>query len=200
MNKFEGVFSFIPFINQYDPWVRVLILFLIFLLVVVLVTTYPKHQLSSDVTSEQGTKTSNFTKIGEVKGDYVVRDKIIVNSYGDKEGVVRKPNSLKISEIREAINKAAPLQKDIIKGSFKNILIEWDLALFRAEIEDKGIVRLVFTTRDLTNYLVLCRVPVADYPELNILHEGARIKVRGRIEKVDSLSIDLKDVMLFFPS
>lgn len=82
MSKLDW-FNFIPFLNQYDVWARIVV-FLCLIIAVGVLLFAPRHPQSSSVSSVQETKIDKSTKIDEVKGDYVAGDKVVYPTYESK--------------------------------------------------------------------------------------------------------------------
>ena len=112
------------------------------------------------------------------------------------------PIQVTFADIQKAIDDAIPLQKGQIKENYVGIWVEWDAYLASASKEDDDTVELLLLTNKRGTSaeieIVKCKVSLNEYRVLGILPEGARIRVRGEIERVDWGSINLKDVKLFF--
>ena len=143
------------------------------------------------------------TKIDAVKGDYVARDKIVHHNYEVKEKIsTEKISSLSFSEIKEAIDRVPPFQKDVAGSYFKGIKVEWYGYLSSVRKKDANSVYLGLSSdRKIESIFdfIHCEVPIKDYPELSILPEGAKIRIQGEILEVSNLGVELINVVLFLP-
>lgn len=100
-------------------------------------------------------------------------------------------------DIEKAIDNVPPLQRDSIAKSYVGINVEW-ITYFRwASKLDGGQVYLRLSVDE--NYRgrsIMCRVAEKEYPELNILQEGAKIRISGKIINASSFDIELSKVRL----
>jgi len=124
---------------------------------------------------------------------------------GSKKGEdvigIERISPLKFSEIGKRIDKAAPLQKDEIRKSFKGIKVAWDTYLKSASKDEKNIVTLWLSPGCKaidTLCTIRCTVLLDDYPELGILPKGAKIRIQGKITNADKFDVELANVKLFF--
>lgn len=201
IDKIKWLISLIPFLNRYPIWAQIVILLCLFIVLSILVFAYPKHSQSSNA---QVNKIYKSTEIEEVKGDYVAGDKVagdkvVYNKYEDKkDNTSKKISLLSIEDIEETIEKFPPAQRDDARNNFKGIKVEWDLYLFNARKERNNIIRLTLGTEKRGFPFVICNVSLKEYPELAVLPKDTKIKIRGEIEKVDGLDIELTNVELFF--
>ncbi|MCK5133468.1 MAG: hypothetical protein KAR40_15115 [Candidatus Sabulitectum sp.] len=104
-------------------------------------------------------------------------------------------SSISPKDIKDAIDKALPLQKLAIYKSFEGIKIEWDTLLTTAT-EENGNITLMLSLKDVMMLYVWCSVKYADYRELGIMPKDSKIRVYGVIETVDNMSVRLRDVEL----
>ena len=74
--------------------------------------------------------------------------------------------------------------------------VDWALCYADGHKSLPGYARLMFRSRPSDVKYIAVDVPVADYPWLGRLRRNEPVQVRGRIAKVGSLSIELKDAGL----
>lgn len=161
-----------------------------------------QQQKAETIISSPTTMTSSKV-VGEVKGDYVGRDKIVNNNYESNIKTMPDVTSLlSVSKIRESIQKSPPLQRAEVRNSFKGIKVIWDGYLESADKKYNNIVSIYLSPDDpnLKSGLMLicCEVSLKDYRELGILPEGTKIRVQGEIAAADILKIELTNVKLYF--
>ncbi len=100
-------------------------------------------------------------------------------------------------KIIKEIDKIPPLQRDKLKESYKGLRVEWKTKFYSANLNKNGNVSLMLLDRgDFP--LILCDVNINDYPELNVVKEGAVIWISGEIIDVDVVSITVKPSSLRF--
>lgn len=108
---------------------------------------------------------------------------------------IERVSVVDFAEIKDAIAKAPPLQRELVAKSYVGLMVEWDTYLLGGSRLDNDRVKLLLTT-DHRN-TVMCEVPFSDYRELGILQEGARIRVVGEISEADRWYVKLKDARLY---
>jgi len=113
-----------------------------------------------------------------------------------------KPSPIDFSEIRltpiqiyEKIEKAALNNRDDVRRAFAGVLVDWTLSFFSASRTENTIL-IVLQEIDTDYHTVLCRVPLAGNERFPLVDRGDRFRVRGTIEEVDPLSINLMDVLI----
>jgi hypothetical protein len=106
-----------------------------------------------------------------------------------------------ISDIRQAIRNAPPLQQADVISHYIGLNIQWQTILLNAQrkANDPDDIRLMLTIAgDIGHGAITCNVRLSEYKQLGILKEGAPITVSGRIRSIDTLFIELEDPQLFF--
>ena len=107
-------------------------------------------------------------------------------------------------QIQNSIYHAPPLQRKAVAERYIGIRVEWNTELFSAESHG-DTVRLYLRTKSSDNspssIIVICKVNLADYPELNVLPPKSNIRVIGSIIEVSTLLVvTLNDSVLIFHS
>lgn len=121
-----------------------------------------------------------------------------VNSSHLMPAHITRVSSIAFKEIYAALEAAVPLQKGQVAKSYEGIYVRWDAHLYSAEMRSDDEVRLSLDIDDRTHQTIRCVVNFSEYKEIGVLQKGAPITVIGRIKEVDSLSIYLDDVHLYF--
>lgn len=111
---------------------------------------------------------------------------------------IERVSGITFEDIRNAITKASPLQRDHIANSYVGIRVEWDTYFKGGSRRDNDMVRIRLTT-SLESSLdtIWCEVPLSDYRELGVLPEGSKVRVAGEIVEAERWGIKLKDVHLY---
>jgi hypothetical protein len=111
-----------------------------------------------------------------------------------------KVSTLRFEDIREAIKNAVPLQRDAVKKYYEGINVEWEGYLKHASEFTEGSVLIWLapgpTDRDAL-FTIVCYVLLSDYPELRVLREGSKIRVKGMIKEAGQFGIELDKVTLW---
>ena len=105
--------------------------------------------------------------------------------------------SVTFEDIREALDKAPPLQREHIANSYVGIRVEWDTYFKGGTRGENDMVSVRLTTnfeRPLNT--IWCEVPLSEYRELGVLPEGSRVRVMGKITEAGSWDIKLEEVHL----
>lgn len=110
----------------------------------------------------------------------------------------KRVSDISIGDIRDAICKAPPLQKEDIRRRYIGLRVRWAGNLSHAEMLEKGSVQVVLSPPKNYYLMVSFIVPFSEYPELGVLPEGSGIVATGTIQAVRDLSVFLEDVQLEF--
>jgi len=102
------------------------------------------------------------------------------------------------SQIVEAVEGLPPMQRSSAAAGYKGIRVRWSMLFDTAYREGSYADISLNESGDFLGTPVYCRVKLADYPEIKVMKEAARITVAGSISEVDHNggSITLKDVTL----
>jgi hypothetical protein len=110
---------------------------------------------------------------------------------------VKRVSSITVDDIREALDKAPPLQREHIANSYVGIRVEWDTYFKGGRPRDNDMVMVRLTTNfDRPSDTIWCEVPLSEYRELGVLPAGSKIRVSGKLTKADPWDIELEDVHL----
>ena len=110
-----------------------------------------------------------------------------------------RPFSVRLRDIRKAIDAAPPLQQDDVAARYEGIRIRWKMCLWIAGYQGGDSVNLTLVESGFSLPFVSCEVKLAEYPELKILPEKSPVLVSGTIHAVTNFKIELQDVELSFP-
>ena len=110
--------------------------------------------------------------------------------------------SFSAAEIRERLEATPPLQVADVAKYYEGLDVEWHAVLFSAEKQGDDVRVGVKAGEPVKGEapLVVFHVPFANNRALAVVHQGARLTVRGTISKVDTLLIYLRDVTLVLDS
>jgi hypothetical protein len=110
---------------------------------------------------------------------------------------IERISRITFDEIRNAIEKAPPLQRENVQKSYVGLRIEWD-TFFKSGSRRDGDMALLLLTTDsrVGSNTIWCEVPFSEYRELGILPAGAKIRVTGEITEVNPWDVKLKDARL----
>ena len=111
----------------------------------------------------------------------------------------------KVSEVRTAKRRAAldpltifakieeqpPLMRPEAIKAYLGKEVSCSATFADAREQKPGQVHVVCWCEPKSSKLVVGDVPLADYPQLRQLRVGERLRVRGTIRKIDTLSIEL---------
>jgi len=110
---------------------------------------------------------------------------------------VERVSGITFEDIREALDKAPPLQREHIANSYVGIRIEWDTYFKGGTRRDDDMVSVRLTTNlDRPLNTIWCEVPLSEYRELGVLPKDSKIRVFGKITEASSWDIKLDDVHL----
>jgi hypothetical protein len=109
---------------------------------------------------------------------------------------------LKSHEIYASIENVPPAQRRCKRKNYLGLRINWELKLFSVDERDSlyeiwlhPIIN--FNDKYIPNFnRVICKVPIAQYKEICILHEGSIIRVEGAINRINEIEVHLEDVKL----
>ena len=102
-------------------------------------------------------------------------------------------------QIIKEIDAARPLQREDVAKTYLNIPVDWILFFSNGFPTKSNEYFLHFRStpkRDIFSARVAFDVPQKNNDDLRLLQEGARLHVRGRIEKIIVDTIYLKDVQI----
>ena len=105
---------------------------------------------------------------------------------------------ISLSDIRNAVDNAPPLQQKQIAQNYEGIFVEWDAKLASADMKEQETVWLLLKIDKAPSHMFHCTVKLVDYKELGVMPKGAPIRVLGRIKEVRDISVELEEVQLFF--
>lgn len=111
---------------------------------------------------------------------------------------ITRISSISPQEIYASLDAVPPFQKNGLIKSYEGIYIRWNTRLFSATAQSDDEVRLSLDIDKVTYKGVSCSVKLAEYKELGVMPKGTPITVIGKIKEIDSLSISLDDVHLYF--
>src|SRR6266404_159991 len=98
-------------------------------------------------------------------------------------------------QIMAELDKVPPLQQEDVGRHYQDIKVDWELVFSYASPRDNGYVLVLLDTAENSGILgVRCAVKLSEYRELGVINRGKRMRVTGRIGRVESGVIDLKDV------
>ena len=97
--------------------------------------------------------------------------------------------------IFETINACPPLMRQKKGNTFIGKQVDW-LLTFRNGSETQGQAHLMFDIAPYQVRIVTGTVSLADYPWLKSLDAGEAVRVQGRIQSIDPMSIELKVLKL----
>jgi len=111
------------------------------------------------------------------------------------------PISVTAKYIRKQINLLPPFQqKDAIKH-YIGLTIDWEMNFHTAEQNDGDIahVTLVIDKEGRPDF-ASCDVKLSQYPELKVMQEGKKIRVKAKIKSINSglYWFQLKDAILVY--
>jgi hypothetical protein len=111
---------------------------------------------------------------------------------------IGRVSGVTVKEIKEAIEKAPPLQREHVESSYIGLRVEWDTYLRSGSRGDNDMVRLILQTESsIDSHTIWCEVPFNEYRELGVLPEGSKIRVAGEIAEARRWDIKLKDAHLY---
>ena len=96
------------------------------------------------------------------------------------------------------INSHPPLMREKIKRGYLGKPVEW-LVTFADGYEEKGKAHLTFHCEPRALRLVSGTVALSDYPWLKSLRADEAIRVRGRIQRIGGMAIDLDILEVSLP-
>jgi hypothetical protein len=100
--------------------------------------------------------------------------------------------------IRDALRKAPPLQKEQIAKNYIGIKVKWIVTLSNGQALEEMNNYLILMTSNDSSPLVTCIVNINDYPQLKILDSNVKFTVEGNIEKLDLIGISLQNCKFDF--
>jgi len=110
---------------------------------------------------------------------------------------IERVSGITLDEIREAIEKAPPLQQEYVEKSYVGLRVEWDTYFKSGTRRDNDMIMLLLTTDAVMgSNTIWCEVPFNEYRELGVLPKGARIRVSGEITQASRWDFKLKDARL----
>ena len=98
-------------------------------------------------------------------------------------------------KIFSKIEAYPPLMRSKARAAYIGKKVDWTATFFSGEMENKKRVFLAFK-HEASDKMIFTRVKLADYPWLKTAQRGETVQLRGRIEKIDALTIDLESVSL----
>jgi hypothetical protein len=110
---------------------------------------------------------------------------------------VERVSGIAFEDIREALDKAPPLQREHVADSYVGIRVEWDTYFKGGTRRDNDMVSVRLTTNiDRPLNTIWCEVPLSEYRELGVLPEGSKVRIFGKITEAGTWDIKLEDVHL----
>ena len=112
-----------------------------------------------------------------------------------------KAGSLEPSNIFSELKMCPPLMREQAKVAYVGKEVVWLVIFMDGYEQSSGQVRLTFQPDPDQLKLISGTVRLSDYPWLKSTPAGEAIHVRGRIKKIDTLSIELElsDLLLAQP-
>jgi hypothetical protein len=113
---------------------------------------------------------------------------------------IERVSGVTFEEIKEAIEKAPPLQREHVASSYVGLRVEWDTYFKGGSRGDNDMIRLLLTTatdNSSVSNTIWCDVPFNEYRELGVLPAGSKIRVAGEIAQAGRWDIKLKDAHLY---
>lgn len=108
-----------------------------------------------------------------------------------------RAKSLESSRIFAEIEAQPPLMRPQAAKAYLGKLVDW-LVIFANASEHSGQAHLILRSDPHGVRMITGKVLLVEHPELRSLHSGEQIRVRGRIRKIDNLSIELEINQLVF--
>ena len=103
------------------------------------------------------------------------------------------------TQIFEKIDSTSAFFRDGVKNAFVGLSVDWTL-FFASARQSGGTMLIILRDKTKNEYdsgkLVLCSVPLEGNERFPLMDETDRFRVRGTIEKVEILSINLKNVSI----
>lgn len=103
--------------------------------------------------------------------------------------------ALGASEMFAKINAQPPLMRAKAWATYLGKEIDWTTTFFSGEIESGERVFLAFR-HEASDKMIFVRVTLTDYPWLMSTRRGELVRLRGRIEDINPLTIDLEATSL----
>ena len=110
--------------------------------------------------------------------------------------------ALEPSQIFAEIDACPPLMREQASQRYIGSEVDWPVTLADAREQKPGQAHVVFWPEPSGNRLIVGDVPLSGYPQLRSMRAGDPARARGRIRKVDTLSIELeiKELVLVQPA
>ena len=106
---------------------------------------------------------------------------------------------LKPTEIYAEIDSHPPLMQEGAKEKYLGQEVDWQLIFFSGSVEKNGQARLAFHCEPRAMGMVVGTASLAEYPWLKTLRADAAVRVRGRIQGIDSIAITLDGLEVSLP-
>ena len=117
---------------------------------------------------------------------------------GTQMTALKDVKALEPAAIYSEINAQPPLMREEASEAYIGEEVEWLLTLANGSVR-KGRAELIFHFDSRDTRMVCGKAPLARYPWLKSLGAGETVRVRGRISRITSLSIDLDVLELGLP-
>lgn len=109
-----------------------------------------------------------------------------------------KVRSLELSGIFKEIEAQPPLMRPQAARAYQGMEGDWPLTFANAQEGRSGEAHLYFNFEPHGLRMIRGNVSLRKYPQLRQLHVGAPVRVRGKIQKVDTFFIELEIQDLVF--
>lgn len=96
------------------------------------------------------------------------------------------------NEIFAAIKAQPPLMRGEAAKRYIGQSVDWLVSFVDGSEHSDGIVEVMFRIAPGDLKMVVGRVPLASYPQLRIMPSEAGVRLRGRIQRINGLFIELK--------
>ena len=103
-----------------------------------------------------------------------------------------KTRSLEPSAIFKEIEAQPPLMRSRAARAYQGMEGDWPLTFANAQEERSGEAHLYFNFEPHGLRMIRGNVSLRKYPQLRQLHVGTPVRVRGKIQKVDTFFIELE--------
>jgi hypothetical protein len=100
---------------------------------------------------------------------------------------------LDLKEALDKIEKASPYLQDEVRESFADLKVDWILKFRSMDKEPNGRIS-IFSKDENADFMVCLKTDVNRHPEFKSTESGTYIRVKGQIEKIDQLWVNLKNI------
>jgi len=119
-------------------------------------------------------------------------DNAVISKARSTKSTMSARRPLDPATIFAEIKAQPPLMRPQATQAYLGRSVDWSVIFANASEQPSGRAHLIFRFNQHDMGMITGAASLAQYPQLRSLRSGERIQVRGRIRKIDTLSIELE--------